>query len=93
VAWLVLKLMAAAPSSARVLHSDAVFCLLGVLPRRQLDERRKDRSAASPYPVSFPRGSRLEADLRDAIDSNMRQRTPKQIDWEGLCFGLDQLLH
>jgi hypothetical protein len=93
VAWLVLKLMAAAPSSARVLHSDAVFCLLGVLPRRQLDERRKDRSAASPYPVSFPRGSRLEADLRDAIDNNMRQRTPKQIDWEGLCFGLDQLLH
>lgn len=92
VAWLVLKLMAAVPPRARVLHADAAFCPLLSLPKRQIDERRQERPVASPYPVSFPRGHRLEADLRSALDSNVRQRMPKQIDWAGLCHGLDQLL-
>ncbi|NQT84084.1 type I-E CRISPR-associated protein Cse1/CasA [bacterium] len=92
VAWLVLKLMAGVPPRARVPHANSAFCPLRSLPKRQLDERRKDRSVASLYPVSFPRGHRLEADLRSALDSNMRQRTPESVDWPSLCHGLDQLL-
>jgi hypothetical protein len=92
VAWLVLKLMAAVPSRARISHVNPGFCPFRSLPKRQLDERSGDRSGPSPYPVSFPRGHRLEADLRSALDSNMRRRTPERIDWAGLCHGLDRLL-
>lgn len=92
VAWLVLKLMAAVPPRARVPHVDAAFRPLRYLPKRQLHERRKDQAARSPYPVSFPRGHRLEADLRGALDRNMCRRTPQRVDWAGLCHGLDKLL-
>lgn len=92
VAWLVLKLMATVSASARVLHSDADFSPLRLLPKRQIEERRKDRSARSPYPVSFPRGHRLEVDLRSALHTNMRRRKPRRINWTALCYGLDRLL-
>lgn len=92
VAWLVLKLMAAVPSRARVPPADAGFCPLRLLPKRQLCERRGGRSARSRYPVSFPRGRRLEAELRGAIDKHLRRRMPEPIDWAGLCHRLDQLL-
>jgi len=92
VAWLVLKLMAAVPPCARVYRPDATFSPLRMLPKRQIPARRKAGSARSLYPVSFPRGRRLEADLRSALDKNMRRRTPAAIDWPGLCQGLDQLL-
>jgi len=84
VAWLMLKLMAGVPTRARIPYTDADFCPLRCLPKRQ--------TRASPYPVSFPRGHRLEADLRCKIDKNMRKRTPKRIDWAGLCHSLDQLI-
>lgn len=87
-AWLMLKLMAAVSAHLRSLVPDASFCPLGVLPRRQINELGR----ASPYPVSFPRGPRLEAALRGALDSNMRRRRPKPVDWIGLCYALDQLL-
>jgi hypothetical protein len=92
VAWLVLKLMATVPARARVPYADADFCPLRSLPKRQIDERRKDRARTSSYPVSFSRGHRLEADLRNEIDKNMRKRTPKRIDWAGLCHSLNQLI-
>jgi len=92
VAWLVLKLMAAVPQAARVSRVDAAFCPLRSLPKRQIAERCGDRSRVSLYPVSLPRGQRLEADLRNAIDKNLRRRTPEPIDWAGLCYSLDQLL-
>ncbi len=92
VGWLLLKLMAAVPSRARGPHRNAEFCPLRSLPRRQADERRGDRPRRSRYPVSFPRGRRLEAALRSAIDTNVRRRRPKPIDWAGLCDGLNQLL-
>jgi hypothetical protein len=92
VAWLVLKLMAAVPPAARIPHRNATLCPLRFLPKRQMDERRQDRSAQSPYPVSFPRGRRLEAELRRQLDGNVRKRVPEGIDWAGLCHGLDQLL-
>ncbi|MFH1069493.1 MAG: type I-E CRISPR-associated protein Cse1/CasA [Candidatus Glassbacteria bacterium] len=92
VAWLVLKLMAAVPSRARIPRADATFCLLRSLLRRQPDERHQGRTFHSPYPVSFPRGQRLEAALRSALDSNMRRRMPEKVDWAGLCFSLDRLL-
>jgi len=92
VAWLVLKLMAAVPGRARVPCAKAPFCPLRLLPKRQIDACHGDRSARFRYPASFPRRHRLEADLRAALDKNMRQRTPERIDWAGLCHGLDQLL-
>ncbi len=88
VAWLILKLMAVVPAQVRVLHRDAKFCPLHVMPKRQLDEHGR----TSPYPVSFPRGSRLEAALRGALDSNLRKRKPEPVDWIELCHGLNQLL-
>jgi hypothetical protein len=98
VAWLVLKLMGAVPPGARAPRTGATFSPLRdaesrrFLPRRQPDERRQERSVASRYPVSFPRGRRVEAALRSDIARHLRQRTPKPIDWAGLCHGLDQLL-
>jgi hypothetical protein len=92
VAWLVLKLMASVPDVHRILYPAAVFCPLHSLPKRQVDERRGDRSRVSPYPVAFPRGRRLEAYLRKAIDRNVRKRVSEPVDWAGLCHKLDQLL-
>lgn len=92
VAWLILKLMASVRPGARMLHVGATFRPLRSLPKRQVHERRKGRSCESPYPVSLPRGHRLEADLRSALDSNERRRPPEPIDWAGLCNSLGQLL-
>ena len=88
VAWLMLKLMAAVPARVRVVHPGAKFCPLQLLPKRQINESGR----TSSYPVSFPRGPRLEAALRRALDSNLRKRHPEPVDWIGLCYGLDQLL-
>jgi hypothetical protein len=88
VGWLTLKLMAAVPAHARVLHPRAKFCPLHAMPRRQPEERGR----TSVYPVSFPRGERLESALRSVLDSNMGKRSPEPIDWIGLCHGLNQLL-
>lgn len=88
VAWLMLKLMAAVPANIRAIHPRAKFSPLGLLPKRQINELGR----ASPYPVSFPLGSRLEAALRGALDSNMRKRRAEPVDWIGFCHGLDQLL-
>jgi hypothetical protein len=88
-AWLTLKLMAAVPAPARLIHAKANFSPLQSLPKRQVNER----SRTSIYPVSFPSGPRLEAALRDALDSNLRLRNPKRVDWISLCNGLDQLLN
>ena len=91
-AWLVLKLMATVPSHARVLRDDAWFCPLDKLPKRQLDERRGDRRARSPYPVSPPCGQRLESALREELDRHLRKRAVAPIDWPGLCRRIDYLL-
>jgi hypothetical protein len=91
--WLVLKLMATVPARARVVRDGASFSPLHQLPRRQIGQRVGDRSARSRYPLSFPVGRRLEADLHQIIDKRVRQQIPEAIDWAGLCHGLDQLLH
>jgi hypothetical protein len=91
VAWLMLKLMAAVPARVRVLHPGAKFSPLedlDALPKRQ----PKERGGTSLYPVSFPRGERLEAALRGALDHNLRNRNPEPVDWIGLCHSLNQLL-
>jgi hypothetical protein len=92
VAWLVLKLMATVPARARAPRANASFCPLASLPKRQVKERRNDRATLSPYPLSLPRGRRLEAELRAALERNTRHRKPKHVDWTALCHGLDQLL-
>jgi len=88
VAWLMLKLMAAVCANARILRSNAKFNPLMSIPKRQLSAGGK----ASLYPVSFPRGFRLEAAMRAGLVSNMRKRNPESIDWIGLCDRLDQLI-
>jgi hypothetical protein len=92
VAWLILKFMASVPSHARMLYANARFCPISELPKQQLDERRGDRAKRSRYPVSFPRGHRLEGELRSALDRHLRQRGAGPIDWAGLCSRLDQML-
>lgn len=92
VAWLVLKLMASVPASARVLRNNVSFNPLQRLPKRQPEELRDGAPAISPYPVSLPRGARLEAVLRDILGANMRRRQPEPVDWASLCYGLDRLL-
>jgi hypothetical protein len=91
-AWLVLKLMGAAPSRARVLTRSARFCPLDALPKRQIDERRGERGVRSPYPLSLPRGQRLEAALRGEIYRHLTQRAAAPIHWPRLCHRLDGLL-
>ena len=90
--WLVLKLMAGVPARARVVREKAPFSPLSLLPKRQLEQRRREGCIRSPYPVSLPAGHRLEADLRREIHKNLRKPTPDAIDWPGLCHGLDRLL-
>ena len=87
MAWLMLKLMADVPPHARLLHAGATFRPHLLLPKRQLGER--DR--ASPYPVSFPHGRRLEAALREVLVNHLRRRNPEPVDWVSLCVALDQL--
>jgi len=84
--------MSAVPSRARTVRPNATFCPLDLLPKRQL-QRRGGRGARSPYPVSLPRGQRLEAALCSAIAENMGKRTPEPIDWADLCHALDKLLN
>jgi len=91
-AWLVLKLMAAVPARARAPHAKASFSPLQRLPKRQSGGRHRSGPAQSLYPVSLPRGRRLEAALRAELDKNMRQRPPQRVDWIGLCIALNQLL-
>ena len=92
VAWLVLKLMASVPASARTLHDDATFSPLRDLPKREGAQERKGGRARFRYPVSLPAGNRLESELRGAIASNIKSRSAKPIDWATLCHDLDQLL-
>jgi hypothetical protein len=83
VLWLIFKLMAAVPHCMRLPRANATFCPLSYVPKRQIDGR---------YPRSFPQGRHLEASLRSALDRNMRKREPENVDWAGLCHGLNQLL-
>jgi len=90
--WLVLKLMGTVPGSVRVVHREARFCPLRSLPKRQASEQRKGKASRSPYPIAFPRGVRLEADLRRELERNIRKQKPERIDWPGLCARLDEVL-
>jgi hypothetical protein len=90
-AWLLLKLMASVPAAARELSGAAFWNPLRNLRKRQPDERRRDRTVRSPYPVSLPRGHQLEAAMLRALDRNRRKRAPDAVDWAGLCHDLGQL--
>jgi len=92
VAWLVLKLMAAVRPSARAYRANASYSPLSRLPKRQATELRRVGPTRSRYPLAFPQGHRLEAELRRALDANMRRKIPEAIDWPGLCQDLGQLI-
>ena len=88
VAWLTLKVMSAAPAHLRLFQPSAKFNPLHAMPKRQISSGK----GRFGYPVSFPRGARLEESLRATLDHNFRKRTPEPVDWAGLFHGLDQLL-
>lgn len=91
--WLTLKLMASVPARSRVPVARAAFLPLDAIPKRQPDRAnaRRKRGALVSYPLSFPRGVRLESALRRAIDTNLRKKRPHPIDWAGLCHALSRL--
>lgn len=86
--WLVLKLMAAVPARLRALKPRANFNPLRTMPKQQISGNK----GKIGYPLSLPRGERLEAALRDGLHINTRKKVPEPVDWPGLCHGLDQLL-
>jgi len=90
--WLFLKLMAGVPSRFRFLPRHGGFSPLHRLPRRQLDKRRGGPRRRFRYPISFPRGHRLETLLRECLDLHVRRPKASPIDWVGLCYALDRLL-
>ena len=85
-AWLLLKLMAEVPAVHRAVSTGPALCPLRLLPMRQIPKGR------SLYPLCLPRGNRLEAAFRNAIESLLRRRPPVRIDWPGFCHGLNELL-
>lgn len=91
--WLTLKLMASVPARSRLPVARAAFLPLDAIPKRQPDRAnaRRKRGALVSYPLSFPRGVRLESALRRAIDTNLRKKRPQTIDWAGLCHALSRL--
>ncbi len=82
IAWLILKLMARVPEKYRKQAPNATFEPLTRMPKRQI---RGNQKHWNPYPVAFSTGDRLEADLAETIDKNLRRRNPSFIDWAGLC--------
>ncbi len=71
-AWMLLKLMALAPSDRRGLSSDALLApLLEVLPRKQACRTRSEEGSGEPYPVAPPRGHALELALASAVDAQI----------------------
>ncbi len=90
VCWLVLKLMATVPASARTQHADASCNPFQSLPKRQLNAKGGKQS---PYPRALPQGNRLEAGLRQVLDRHLQPKSPEHIDWAGLCSSIHQQLN
>jgi hypothetical protein len=75
-AWILLKLMALAPSHRRSVSSDALLApLLEVLPRKQASRTRSEEAGEEPYPVAPPRGHALELALASAVDEQITRGT------------------
>ncbi len=94
VYWLVLKLMAKVPAQYRNL-SDTGFNPVTHIPKRQwVGKRSQDKTnQAIIYPIAFPCGNQLEAELHKIINKNMRKQNPEKINWAGLCHCLEQLIN
>lgn len=91
VLWLTLKLMASVSPRFRRLVPEEGFLPTDALPTRQHLSRASKKVAV--YPVAFPRGPRLEKELREAVQHHCRTIHAKPIDWVRLCIQLDGLLH
>lgn len=79
-AWLLLKLMALAPSSRRSTKcSRRLAELLDAIPTRQAHRTRSDTSGKSPYPIAPSQGLRLEIELAAAIQADLAAN--RDIPW------------
>lgn len=71
-AWILLKLMALAPSDRRVASIGAsVAPFLDMLPTRQAARTRSEQAREQPYPVAPPRGHALELILSATVDAEI----------------------
>jgi hypothetical protein len=71
-AWILLKLLALAPSSRRSTRCDRRLAeVLDAIPTRQAHRTRSDAGAKSPYPIAPVRGLRLENELAAAIEADL----------------------
>ncbi len=71
-AWMLLKLLALAPSARRgTACNQRLSVLLDALPTRQAQRSRGDIEARCPYPVAPQRRLRLERALVAAIETNL----------------------
>lgn len=90
--WLVLKLLAHIPPAVRALNSAGGFNPVEKLLRVQPGKSNLGDSQTQVYPMSFPRGKRLEEELRNVLDTHVRKDGSSPIDWARLCDSLDQKL-
>jgi hypothetical protein len=71
-AWILLKLLALAPSSRRSTRCERRLAeVLDAIPTRQAHRTRSDADAKSPYPIAPSRGVRLENELAAAIEADL----------------------
>jgi hypothetical protein len=92
--WLVLKLIAQTPAALRS-PSPAGWNPLETLAEtasRQIAPKDSRRSALKTYPRQFPRGTELERQLRDILDSHCKRTSPQRIDWVCFCDQLNSLM-
>jgi hypothetical protein len=89
-AWMLLKLLALAPSSGRSTRcTRRLEDLLNAIPSRQAHRTRADAAGKSPYPISQPRGRKLENELEAAIEADVAGG--RDIPWLELGTYLNQL--
>ena len=89
-AWMLLKLLALAPSAQRSARcTRRLEDLLDALPMRQAHRTRSDAAGKSPYPISQPRGLKLEKELEAAIEADVAGG--RAIPWLELGTYLNQL--
>lgn len=95
--WLLLKLMAQVPKRYRTLEPDADFNPIESIPKRQLEGKKPrpegNGKTGTAYPVAFPRGNRLEAELNRIIKEHTQKKNPARIDWAVLYRCLEQLVN
>jgi hypothetical protein len=88
-AWLLLKLLALAPSRGRAMQCHrGLQELLDAVPTRQGCRARSEEVKGSPYPIAQPKGHALEAALASAIEADLA--AGRAIPWIELGMYLNE---